>query len=239
MPTSTGSNFSTEILRKLHRIHRQLTDLRQRRDRGPKQISIRQANVGHQEQQLAQVQAEAKACRVAADEKQLQFKAREGKIKELKGKLNAAASNREYQVLKDQIAADDMANSVLADEVLEALEKVDSFKAKIAGATAAVARSREELQRMEREVAQQLPLIDGDVQRLEMELKESEIALPVDIRDAYQRMVRQKGEEALAAVEGQVCGGCNQEVPINLCNAIRLNRPAFCKSCGRLLYLPE
>ena len=47
----------------------------------------------------------------------------------LKAKLNAAASNREYQALKDQIAADQMAGSVLADEILEALEKIDELAA--------------------------------------------------------------------------------------------------------------
>ena len=66
--------------------------------------------------------------RVAADQKQLQLKAGEEKIKDLKRKLNAAASNREYQILKEQIAADDMAKSVLEDEIIEALEKIDQFQ---------------------------------------------------------------------------------------------------------------
>ena len=52
----------------------------------------------------------------------------EGKILELETKLNQSSTNREYQALKDQIAADNMANSVLADEILEAMERVDGFK---------------------------------------------------------------------------------------------------------------
>ena len=58
-------------------------------------------------------------------------------------------------------------------------------------------------------------------------------------RDLYRRVTRQKGEDALAAVQGEFCGGCNQHVPVNLINELMLNRPAICKSCGRLLYLPE
>ena len=80
---------------------------------------------------------------MAADQKQLQLKAGEEKIKDLKRKLNAAASNREYQILKEQIAADEMANSVLEDEILEALEKIDQFQAKIAEAEAALAAARQ------------------------------------------------------------------------------------------------
>jgi len=51
--------------------------------------------------------------------------------------------------------------------------------------------------------------------------------------------VRQKGEDALAAIENQCCGGCNQQVPLNLLSKVMLGQPVGCKTCGRLLYLPE
>ncbi len=47
------------------------------------------------------------------------------RIVDLEGKLNTAASNREFSLLKEQIAADEQANSVLSDEILEALEQLD------------------------------------------------------------------------------------------------------------------
>ena len=196
---------------------------------------------------MTKLQGESKAFRVAADPKQLQFKAREDKIKELQVKLNAATSNREYQALKDQIAADEMANSVLADEILEALEKADSLQTAIAEAAAALAKAKEDTEKVRREVAQREPAIQADVQRLEAELHDCEAFLPEDIREPYQRLVRHRGEEALAPIEEQsfagdkqpFCGGCNQQITINMYNALTLNRPIFCKSCGRMLYLAE
>ena len=233
-------NVSVIILRSLHRIHKQLTDLRERLERGPKQIHAREVNVKHQEELLAQGQAEFKTFRVATDAKQLQFKSKEEKGKELRVKLNTATSNREYQALKDQIAADEMANSVLADEILEALEKVDSNQAKLKEMTVNVAKAKEELQRMQKEVADREPGLRADVQRLETELQEAEAGLPEEIRDVYQRMVRQKGEEALAPVVGDMCcGGCNQQITVNMYNNLALGHPIFCKACGRLLYLSE
>ena len=47
------------------------------------------------------------------------------------------------------------------------------------------------------------------------------------------------GAEALAPVEGECCGGCSQTLTPQTINALRLDKPVFCKSCGRLLYLPE
>jgi predicted nucleic acid-binding Zn-ribbon protein len=233
-------NVSTEVLRTLHRIHRQLTDLRERLERGPKQIAIRQAHVAHQEENLAQTQADAKAFRVASDSKQLQFKTKEDKLKELRTKLNQATSNREYQALKDQMAADEMANSVLADEIIEALDRIDAMNAAVNEARELLEKSKHEAERVRLEVAAREPDVRADMARLEAELKEAEGTLPDEMRDAYHRVVRHKGEDGLAPiVDKEFCGGCNQSVPINLYNALTLNRPIFCKSCGRLLYIPE
>ena len=200
---SQTPNVSLAILRTLHRIHRQLADLHEREDRGPRQIRANEAGVAHREKELARVRDEGKAMRMAVDQKQLQLKMGEEKIKDHKRKLNAAASNREYQILKDQIAADEMANSVLEDEIIEALEKVDQFQAKIAEAEAAVAAASQKSTQVGKEVQQQQPRIQGDIERLEAELKECETALPPAIHDVYSRMVRQKGQDGASGRGGR------------------------------------
>lgn len=231
---------TTNVLRDLHRIHQQLGDLRDRLERGPKQIKAREANVTRLEAELAQVKANAKAARVTADQKQLLLKTGEGKILDLKGKLNQASSNREYQALRDQIAADEMANSVLADEILEALEKIDEIAGGIGEAEQKVAKGKEELAKSKQQVADQHGSLAEDVRRLEAELKETESALPDDFRDAYYRIVKGKGSDALAQVEGGCCTGCYQQITQNMNNNLLMGRIVFCQgSCGRLLYLPE
>lgn len=232
-------SVTTGVLRELHRIHRQLGDLRERLDRGPKQIKARQAAVARLEGELAQAKADVKAARVGADQKQLLLKSGEGKIGELKVKLNAASSNREYQALKDQIAADEMANSVLADEILEALEKIDALTALIGEAEQNLAKGREELARIEQQVRSQHDSLIGDVQRLEAELKNVEASLPGEFRDAYQRVVKGKGTDAMAQVEGEICGGCNHHLTANIFSSLLMDRVVCCQSCGRMLYLPE
>jgi predicted nucleic acid-binding Zn-ribbon protein len=230
---------TTGVLRELHRIHRQLSDLRERLDRGPKQIKARQGTVVRLEAELAQAKADSKAARVGADQKQLLLKSGEGKIRELKVKLNAASSNREYQALKDQIAADEMANSVLADEILEALEKIDSFASTIHEAEQNLAKGREELAKVEKQVREQHDSLMGDVQRLEGELKKVETGLPGDIREVYQRVVKSKGTDAMAQVEGETCGGCYHHLTANISSTLLMGRVVCCQSCGRMLYLPE
>jgi predicted nucleic acid-binding Zn-ribbon protein len=232
-------SLTAAALRELHRLHQQLADLRDRLERGPRQVRLRQGNVTAAEEKLAQAHAEVKAARVSADQKQLQLKTGESKIADLKAKLNAAQTNREYQALKEQIAAAEMANSVLADEILEALEKVDQLKLGITEAEQALTKTKEELTKAEQAVKSQEETLTSERRRVEANLKEAEQSLPADFRDAYYRVVNAKGQDAMAPVEGESCGGCYQQLTTNMINDLLMSRVVFCRICGRLLYLPE
>jgi len=231
--------FTATALRELHRIHRQLADLRERLERGPKQVKARATQVAAAEEKLAKAQAETKAARMAVDQKQLLLKSGEAKVLDLKAKLNAASTNREYEALKVQIAADQMAGSVLADEILEAMERVDASKKVIVEAEQVVAKSKEELTRVQGVVRSQEESLKTDIVRLDGELRQAEAALPADVREVYFRVVRSKGDDAMAPLDNDSCGGCSQQLTANMVNDINMARLVFCRTCGRLLYLPE
>jgi len=232
-------SVTAHALRELHRIHRQLSDLRERKERGPKQIRAREANVARQTEELAKLQAEYKAARVRSDQKQLLLKSGEEKIEGLKVKLNAAASNREYQALKDQIAADQMAGSVLADEILEAMEKIDELAKQIAEQTQKIGVTKDETAKAQQLVRDQAGQLDSEIKRLEAELRAAEEVLPADFRESYQRVVNSKQEDAMAEVQGEFCGGCFQQLTPNNMAELSMSMAIFCRNCGRLIYLPE
>lgn len=227
------------VLRELHRIHIQLTDLRERLDRGPKQAKAHEANVARCDAEVTRLKNEQKAARMAADQRQLQLKSGEGKIIDLRVKLNQSKTNREYQALRDQIAADEMANSVLQDEILEMMEKADEFKKSIGEAEQKLQKAREEMGRVHQTIRDQQGLLDVDYKRLEAELVEAEKRLPDELREHYSRMVRGRGADGMAMVEGENCGGCYQLQTPNTMSSLMMDRIVFCQVCGRMLYLPE
>lgn len=229
----------TESLRTIHRIHRQLTDLRDRLERGPKQTRAAEANVKNCEAELAAAKDAFKHAKMASDEKQLQLKQREAKLKEYEAKLFAAQSNKEYQLLKDQIAADKQANSVLADEILEALDKLDQLQLASKTADSNLAKVKDELAKVVKRVADQLQGLETELARVTAELQAAEGLLDGDFKDNYLRLSRSMRDDALAPVEGECCGGCGHTVTAQTMNVLKLDKPVFCKSCGRLLYLPE
>jgi predicted nucleic acid-binding Zn-ribbon protein len=132
-----------------------------------------------------------------------------------------------------------MANSVLADEILEAMEKVDNMKASVPELEHSVAKAKDDLSKLQQKVRAEEDLIRGDIRRLEAELLKAETALPDDFRELYQRVVTAKGQDGMAVVEGGSCGGCYQQLTTNMLNEINMGRVVLCKSCGRVLYLPE
>ncbi len=223
----------------LHRIHRQLADLSDRAQRGVKLLKAREVNLARLADELTKAQADVKAAKMRADQKQLLLKSGEQKILGLEAKLNACGTNREYQALKDQIAADRMAGQVLEDEILDALEKIDESQRVVAEAQKKIVDAKAELAKQQQAVNTQTDSIATDIARLRDELARAEAELPDDFRLAYNRVVNHKHEEAMAAVSGGFCGGCNKQLTPNMLGELQMSRAVFCANCGCILYTPQ
>jgi predicted nucleic acid-binding Zn-ribbon protein len=232
-------SVSAPVLEELHRIHRQLSDLRERLADGPRQVKIREGNVNRLQAELTKARDEHKAARVAADQKQLLLKSAETKILDRRTQLNQCNTNREYQTMLEQIAADEMAKSVLEDEILESLEKIERAQLAVAQSEANVAKGEAELGKVKSAVSASEAALKADVQRLEGELGVAEQKLPADFADQYRRLTKARGEDALARVVDDCCGGCYQQLTPNLLNNVQMSRIVVCAGCGRLLYRGE
>lgn len=236
---ASDTNDIADALRTLHRIHRQLNDLKGRLARGPRLIKAHDASVAKLQTAYDDLKAEHQKLRVAVDQKQLQLSTNEASVKKREGQLIQASDNREYQALKDQIAADTMANSVLADEILEGMEKADEMAGAVAAAEQALTKGKEDAEKAKAVILNEQPGMQADIDRLQGEMKEVETGLPTEFKDSYDRLVRGRGEDALSQVEGHYCSGCNRQIPVNRINELMMGKPVACLSCGRLLYLPE
>jgi predicted nucleic acid-binding Zn-ribbon protein len=232
-------SVTAAALRELHQIHQRLADLRDRLERGPKQVRAREANVVQLEAKLTEAKDRAKQMQMALDRKQLDLKSGEQKVLDLRVKLNGANSNREYQAFLEQIAAAEMAGSVLSDEILEGMEKVDQLHLAAKEAEKNLAAGKQEFEKAKQTVQSSAATIRSDVAQLEAELAQAEKALPPDLKGDYERVVRSKGADSLAAADDGVCTGCGQQITLNMQNELKLSKLVFCRSCGRLLYLPE
>ncbi|MHC2070987.1 zinc ribbon domain-containing protein [Bremerella sp. T1] len=229
----------SEVLQELHRIHRQLSDLRSRLARCPIRVSAARNRVTAAEQVVAEVKESIQSTKMTADRKQLQLRESENKIEAIEAKLNAAKTNDEFQIFKEQIAAAQMANSVMSDEILEALEKVDQLELKHAESVKAVETAQADQAKIEAEVEQQRGELETEIARVLELLEGVEKDIPPDVRADYKRVVKVKGEDALASVVNNYCTQCNVQLRIQTISDLKLGKPVFCSSCGAFLYFPE
>ena len=226
-----------ELLRALHHKLKLQTEFRSQIERGPRKIKLAKST----EQKLADELEAAKEAllksRMLADEKQLQLSEREAKIEDLKGKRNACESNREYQLLNDQIAADEQANSVLSDEILELLERIDQLETDLDTAKTNHAKAQEETKNSIGKIEKDLVIQKAELAAVEEEIGNFESKLPSEIRTDYRRQINAKQDDALAFSDKETCGNCNQRLNPQTISDLMMQKPVFCKACGSLMYI--
>jgi len=226
-----------QLLRKIHRLLKQINDVEHRIRRGPMKVKVVAGNEANFLNELEAAQAAVKKCRMACDAKELQLDEREAKIVDFKGKLNAADSNKEFQLLKERIAADEQANAVQQDEILEQLERLDQLIATVETAKANYAKAQVETKKITDQVELETESLKSELKRVTEELAEAEKELPRDIMADYRRLVTAKSEDALGETDMQVCGNCNQRLTTQMAADLMLKKPLMCQGCGCLMYV--
>ena len=220
----------------LHDLHLQLASVQDELNRGPRMVKAKENLLAKRQAELDAIKAQQTERRKLADQKNLQLKSSEAKLTDLRTKLNMCGSNREFDILKGQIAADEVANSVLEDEILDAMEQVDKIKTQISDAEKTVAVAKEEISKATAQVATAEAGLQEKVAKLKLAVAEAEVILPDDVKLVYRRLVGAFGAEALAAVDKGVCTACYVSLSPQQAVEVRSGKITFCH-CGKLIYL--
>ena len=109
---------------------------------------------------------------------------------DLRAKLNACTSNKEYDILRGQIEADEVANSVLEDEILELLEKVDQTQREIAEADSRAKQLQAECSTFAEKVSQESVGLQARASGLSEQIRTAEPVLAGDnlVVPGYERL---------------------------------------------------
>src|SRR5262249_52035805 len=224
-------------LAELHRLLLDSKELQEQMERGPRQLKVRQQTILQKQADLEAQRQKHKALRMNADQRSLQLESNETKIADLKVKLNQAASNREFDIIRAQIEADTVANSVLEDEILDALEKVDAAQIDIKKLEDEVAQAKADETRAAAEISAAQPGFQSRLAELQKAVANAEGRPAENAIVQYRRLAQAYGAAALAEVDGTTCTSCYVSLPPQLVVQVREGQVIFCKTCGRLLYM--
>jgi predicted nucleic acid-binding Zn-ribbon protein len=237
---------TADNLRELHQLHQRAKGLRDRLTSGPKTLAARQ-------QALVNRQAALETARKALQESKVHLKKNEHllqshqtKIDDLKVKLNQVKKNEEYKAIQNQIAHDKLALGRVEDDILNAYSEIEAQTAALATQEAETKKFAGEIGTLQAQIDDQSVSQKSQLEELEQAIIEAESIIPEEARDRYKRTVKQRGADAMAAVDYDpksktgACSGCFVACTAQMMNEL-INKVSmtFCMTCGRVLYLPE
>ncbi len=230
---------TVEQLNELHRLHQALHEIEEALTRGPRQVRARDQLVKNLEKDIEDKKNLIKETRALADRKGLDLKTKEVHLQDLTAKLNQATSNREYDILNGQIEADTVAKSVLEDEIIEQLDKVDRLRTEVAEAEKLKQQRNTDRDAFAAKFEKESVGLRERSTGLSKHIGQAESFLSGDKALRYRRLVESYGgHDSMASIEENACSHCRVTITSQHRMQLRLGEILFCSSCGRLLYAP-
>jgi len=145
--------------------------------------------------------------------------------------------NEEYRALAHEIEGCKEGIVKIEDQEIELMEQTEAALKEVAGATKVAAEAKKLLD-------EQVGLLNVREENLKKELAKleanrEELASAVDegARSRYERLMRNKGDNAVVGVEHGVCGGCHMKLPAQILVTCQGQSELVpCNNCGRILY---
>jgi uncharacterized protein len=227
------------LMREIHRLRRFAADLQEQIERLPRQQKAQQAKVTRQEELYRAEQDALKKLKVSAHEKEVTLKTTHAQIAKHQKQLNEAAASKEYDALKSELAAERAKSQQLEDQILAAMAEGEERAAKLPELEQAVKKAKAEAAEFEKGTAERQASLKAQLAEAQAKLVEVEAGVPVALRTQYNRVVAAKGADALAPARDRICAACYTAITAQQYNELLQGQFVFCKSCGRILYLPE
>ncbi|HAK96111.1 MAG TPA: hypothetical protein DCM87_14240 [Planctomycetes bacterium] len=229
-----------KALRALAEIDDEIHGLREIAAGRPRQLEPFKALAGQKDARLQFLKDELKRLRMAGDGVDADIKGKEERMGKLQVQLNGVKTNAEFQVLREQIAK-------LKEEVGRQEEEGLGFLSKLEQIQEEMKRVKEEADEAQKELAAAEKEVAAEVAQIERRLKElsaarAEAVTPVDPKHLaqYNRVLERLHGHALAAVENDTCQGCFMSVTSQMLSTLMVGAEIVpCKSCQRILYIPD
>jgi predicted nucleic acid-binding Zn-ribbon protein len=227
------------IFREIHRLRRFSHELQEQINRGPLQEKMQQAKVARQEESYREAQEAIKRLKVEIHGKEVTLKTAHGQVAKYQKQLNEAESKKEYDALQHEINDARAACQRLEEEILDSIADSEEKTARLPELERAVHQAKDEYARFQAGIQERLSSLQMQLAEAQKQLHEQEAALPSNLHSHYERVVAAKGPDALSAVQGRTCSACYTEITAQQYNELLQQQFVLCKSCGRILYLPE
>lgn len=237
----------TAKLVNVYQVEKQLRGLQSRLRAAETFLSQQSKDLQQLDTKRASLEAQIKTLTAQAGDHQGEVARLDARLEQIRKQLDSAQTNKEYQAFLTEVNNYKADRDLAETAALELLGKADELKKQL---------GELDSQRSERDQVRQVAAGDRDARSSEIasqvqELKAKRDALaadvPPDALSILNRLLTNRGEEAMASVEVQdrkrheyTCGSCQMSLPVDAVNGLLTNgRLTMCSSCQCLLYIGE
>jgi hypothetical protein len=234
------NNISATIEKLLIVQERDVSLMRFRREIAqiPLQRKVFESEAAQAQEAVQKAKNDIKVNQSEVKKVELEIESLRQKIAKLREQQFQIKSNDEFKVLNREIA-------LINDEIKKTEDKEISFMELVDEAQQREARAQKDLAAMQAVIQTRLSSLDERKVNLEVEIvrlagDRENITKDIakDIMAGYNKIIENKGDQALVAVENSTCAGCHMHLPAHVINEMKKKTALVtCSFCGRLIYL--
>ncbi len=240
-----------ELLKELQDYDKRCRELELRRSEHPQRIAEERRELEAKQHALEEQKKAVITLQKAVDFKDLTLKEIEGKIEKITGQLNTVKTNKEYSALLSQRGAEEADKSRLEDEILQAMSQVEDTKRQLQAAAQRFDEDKKAHDEFMRQAEEALRSAEAQIAELRAQRERIKQQVPAEWLAPYERLLTRRDGVALTmalkrvpesrasdATEVWICQGCYMSLTMQTIASLMISdKPTFCKSCGRMLYL--
>lgn len=228
------------VLIRLQSLKNKINELELAQEHRKQDIQKKNIQIKREKALTEQKHEEKIAAQKEIDRKELDLKTNESEISKYNSQLNSIKTNKEYTALVSEIGSKKADMSILEDEILIMMSKLEAANQGYEKAKENLKSEDESLKDLTERVNTELRESDIEIEKVKDEQKKYIDLLDEHSLKQYNRLSNIKGGKAIVPVIGNVCGGCSMTVTRQTLNELMSSKDlVFCRSCSRILYLDE
>jgi hypothetical protein len=159
------------------------------------------------------------------------------KIKKLKARTTEIKTNKEYQAQLKEIESAEKELYGLEDKILLIMEEMDAFSQDTKLEEGRIKSEKNKLETFKEKLENEISEAEKELVSLKEARKKIVEGINRETYNLYMGLIESSGGIAVTEVKGEVCQGCNMNIPPQLYVEIKSNEEIIqCPQCHRILY---
>ena len=206
----------------------------------PQEIKAMEAVFELKKQDLVALEKNALDLQVQRKELELQLGTNAEAVKKLSGQLFSLKTNKEFQVMQQQIADTKADGAVIEEKILLSFEESDKIKAQTDSENLKLKEEEKIFLQQKKAVEARGEEINCRLSQLDAQRKQIIPGIDLKMLQEYEKILHSRDGLALVSVKDNSCGGCHMLVPPQVINLIKMYEHIItCEVCNRILYITE